>query len=59
MKTGFAFVFMPKQSEAEAALKKYNNYEWSENDDRPLKVEWAKGNGEVKRYSFLVFFSLF
>lgn len=41
---------MPNQSEAEAALKKYNNYEWSENDDRPLKVEWAKGDGSVKRY---------
>jgi len=49
LKNGFAFVYMKNQSEAEAAADKYQNYEWSLNPNRPLKVEWAKGDGRVKK----------
>jgi RNA recognition motif-containing protein len=55
LKAGFAFIFMPNQEEAEAALDAYNNYEWSENNRRPLKVEWAKGDGVVKQYGRYIF----
>ena len=40
---------MPNLEEAEAALEKFNKYEMEENNKRPLKVEWAKGDGSVKK----------
>lgn len=43
-------MFMPDKDEAEAALNEYNNYEWSANNRRPMKVEFAKGDGSIKRY---------
>jgi RNA recognition motif-containing protein len=49
LKTGFAFIFMPNLEEAEAALDKFNGYEMEENNRRPLKVDWAKGDGSVKK----------
>jgi arginine/serine-rich splicing factor 4/5/6 len=49
LKMGFAFIFMPNLEEAEAAKEKFNNYEMEENNRRPLKVDWAKGDGSVKK----------
>lgn len=49
LKTGFAFVFMETKEDAEEALREYNNYEWEPNHRRVMKVEWAKGDGSVKK----------
>lgn len=54
LKTGFAFVFMPNKEEAEDALREYNDYDWDANNRRLMKVEWAKGNGSVKKYVCVV-----
>ncbi len=41
---------MDNKDEAEEARKEFDGYKWKENDSKRLKVEWAKGDGLVKRY---------
>lgn len=48
MKTGFAFVFMKDSRDGDDAIRKLDGTEFGRRR-RPLRVEWAKGNGETKR----------
>ncbi|KAK9863604.1 hypothetical protein WJX84_000557 [Apatococcus fuscideae] len=48
MKTGFAFVYMKDDRDAEDAIRALDRREFGYRRRR-LRVEWAKGDGDVKR----------
>lgn len=48
MKSGYAFVFMRDSRDGDDAIHKLDGMEFGRRR-RPLRVEWAKGNGETKR----------
>ncbi|KAL0048908.1 hypothetical protein WJX82_002079 [Trebouxia sp. C0006] len=48
MKSGYAFVFMRDSRDGDDAIRKLDGMEFGRRR-RPLRVEWAKGNGETKR----------
>lgn len=48
MKTGFAFVYMKDKRDGDDAVHELDGKEFGYRR-RKLKVEWAKGNGEVKK----------
>ncbi|KAK1866217.1 hypothetical protein I4F81_008737 [Pyropia yezoensis] len=49
MKHGFAFVFMASDREGQAAIDALDGLEFGNRTVRRLKVEWARGDGAVKR----------
>lgn len=49
LKRGFAFVFMQQEQHGEAAIRGLDGKALDETRRRPLKVEWARGDGAIKR----------
>lgn len=49
MKHGFAFVFMANDREGQMAIDALDGLEFGHRTVRRLKVEWARGDGAVKR----------
>lgn len=49
LKRGFAFVFMQNEQQGEAAIRGLDGRALDETRRRPLKVEWARGDGAIKR----------